>query len=213
MVQARVRRNDARILASTVAAASSNGWSGISLTQVGKGAGLTIQPVRSRYPSRESLAAAAWTEVAGPALQSAMSDTLASAGLLDRAPSEAEFSASMSRFAVPSVELRAAAEMVVVSSFEPVLREAVDATIVPAVRSWLDPDAAGGPVRAARRGYVLTLALGLLAAAFRPGIGDLDFAAEWRRLLAVLGADRDPVPLPDEPRPPHLAQPFRGALV
>lgn len=118
-----------------------------------------------------------------------------------------------SRFAVPSVELRAAAEMVVVSSFEPVLREAVDATIVPAVRSWLDPDAAGGPVRAARRGYVLTLALGLLAAAFRPGIGDLHFAAEWRRLLAVLGADRDPVPLPDEPRPPHLAQPFRGALV
>lgn len=133
-----------------------------------------------------------------------MGQGLSTAGLLDQAADEEAFSTAMDAFAMPSPEMRAAAEFAVVASFEPELEEAVAATIGTSVDAWLDPRAAGSPARAAKRGYLLALALGLLAVSHRPEIPDLDLAPQWHRLLAALGTERDPVRLPDEPRPPHL---------
>lgn len=206
MLQERVRRNYARIQAAAVEVASDRGWSGVTLAGVGKAAGLTIRPVRDRYPTRALLGAAAWTEVAGPALQAAMADAMTAAGLLDQPSDERAFASAMDAFARPRADLRAAAELAVVACFEPDLADAVAGTLGRSARSWLDPDAAGGPGGAARRGYLLAMALGLLAAANRPGIADLDLAPRWRGLLHALATEIDPVPLPDEPRPPHLAR-------
>jgi len=205
MLQARVRRNYARIQAAAVEVASSRGWSGVTLAGVGKAAGLTIRPVRDRYPTRSLLGAAAWTEVAGPALQAAMADALGAAGLLDEPSDAAAFAAAMEAFTRPKADLRAAAELAVVSCFEPDVADAVADSLRHSVRTWLDPAKAGSPALAARRGYLLALALGLIAVAHRPGIADLDLAPRWHRLLAALASEVDPVPLPDEPRPPHLA--------
>jgi AcrR family transcriptional regulator len=204
VLQARVRRNDARILASAVDLAAGVGWSGVTLAGVGRAAGLTISPVRDRYRTRGRLGAAAWTEVAGPALQSALAEALAAAGLLDQPADEGAFAAAMDALTIPKPDLRAATELAVVSCFEPDIGEAVAASLGAAARGWLDPARVGDPVRAARRGYLLALALGLLAVAHRPGIPDLSFGPQWRRLLAALGTDLGRVDLPDEPRPPHL---------
>jgi AcrR family transcriptional regulator len=205
VLQARVLRNEGRILSAAVHLASSIGWAGVTLAGVGKAAGLTIRPVRDRYPTRGALAAAAWNEVAGPALRDALAAALDSAGLRDQPAAESPFESAMHALAIPSAQLRAAAEFAVVSCFEPLLREAVDATLGVSVRTWLDPTAPEGPACAAKRGYLVALALGMLATAQRPGISEWDFGAEGQRLLAVFAAERQPIPLPDEPRPPHLA--------
>jgi AcrR family transcriptional regulator len=204
MLQARVRRNDARILASAVNLAAVGGWSGVTLAGVGRAAGLTISPVRDRYRTRGRLGAAAWTEVAGSALHSALAEALATAGLLDSPANEVGFANAMDAMTRPGTDLRAAAELAVVSCFEGDIAEAVAASLGTAMRTWLDPARAGDPARAAKRGYLLALALGLLAVAHRPGIPNLSFGPQWRRLLAALGTDLGRVDLPDEPRPPHL---------
>ena len=205
MLQVRVRRNEERILAAAVEMASNSGWAGVTLAGVGKAAGLTIRPVRDRYPTRGALAAAAWSQVAGPALHDALTAALDSAGLRNEPAAEVPFSSAMRAFALPGARLRAAAEFAVVSCFEPVLREAVASTLGASVRTWLDPAAAEGPSRAAKRGYLVALALGLLATAQRPGIPDWDFDPLWHRLLSIIAAHQAPVQLPDEPRPHHLA--------
>ena len=206
MLQARVRRNYARIQAAAVEVASDRGWSGMTLAGVGRAAGLTIRPVRDRYPTRALLGAATWTEVAGPAMQSALTDALTSGGLLDQPANEDSFSDAMDAFARPDGNLRAAAELAVVSCFEPELADAVTDSLGHSVRIWLDPAKAGSPVLAAKRGYLVALALGLIAMAHRPGLTDLDLAPQWRHLLTALAAKVAAVPLPDEPRPPHLAR-------
>lgn len=206
VLQARVRRNDARILAAAVDLAAGEGWAGVTLAGVGRAAGLTISPVRDRYRTRGALGAAAWTQVAGPALEAALESALSAAGLLDQPPDEPAFAAAMDALARPGVDLIAAAELAVVSCFEPELADAVATTLGAATRGWLDPVRAGSPARAAIRGYLLTLALGLIAVSHRPVTTALDLSPQWVRLLAALGTDRDPAALPDEPRPAHLAR-------
>ena len=206
VLQARVRRNDARILAAAVDLAAGQGWPGVTLAGVGRAAGLTISPVRDRYRTRGALGASAWTQVAGPAMESALAGVLAAAGLLEQPSDEPAFAAAMDDLARPGIDLLAGAELTVVSCFEPELAEAVAATLGTATRGWLDPVRAGSPARAARRGYLLALALGLIAVSRRPVMTGLDLAPQWVRLLSALGADQDPAHLPDEPRPPHLAR-------
>ncbi len=204
MLLARVRRNDGLILAAAVEVVANLGWGGLTLAGVGKAAGMTMRPVKDRYPSRPLLGAAAWTEVAGPALKSALADALASAGLLDHRADETAFAAAMDAFAMPSPELRAAAELAVVASFEPDLSEAVAATVGAPIHAWVNIQAAGSPTVAAKRGYLLAMALGLLGVAHRQGIPDLDLTPQWRRLRAALATECDPAQPQDEPRPPHL---------
>ena len=205
MVQVRVRRNGARILAAASETVSALGWSGVTLAGVGKAAGLTIRPVRDRYPTRALLGADTWTEVAGPALDEALRKALAFAGLLEQPADALEFAAAMEAMARPSHQVQAAAELVVVSCFEEDIRKAIDDTLVRQMAAWVDPEAAGSPARAARRGYLLALGLGLIATRHRPGLSALDLTAQWDRLLAALSTNMQPSPLPSEPRPPFLA--------
>jgi AcrR family transcriptional regulator len=221
VVQARVRRNDARILQAAVDVLASQGWAGLSLAAVGKTAGLSIRPVRDRFAIRGALAAGVWQERAWPALLDAFTQALRGAGLADASEAlvadatvhresdhtqadEQTFFAAMDAFARPNAELKAAAELAIIAEFQPELRSAVQQTATPLLHFWVDPNVAGGPTRAAKRAYLLALALGLLAASHRPSATTIDLHPFWRRLLRVIGLDRDPVALPTEPRPPHL---------
>lgn len=209
MVQARVRRNDARILAAGLDLIAAQGWSGLSLAAVGKAAGLSIRPVRDRFDSRGELAAAIWRESAGPALAAALTRSLTAAGLLGtpgegKSMDAAEFEAAQESLARPSTELRAAADLAVVATFEPELHAAVAESLGTTIRQWLDPADAGSAERAAKRGYLVALGLGLLAAAHRPGLTELDLQPMWRRYAEVLVVERAAVALPEEPRPPHV---------
>lgn len=116
----------------------------------------------------------------------------------------AEFAAAQESLARPSTELRAAADLAVVATFEPELHAAVAESLGTTIRQWIDPADAGSAERAAKRGYLVALGLGLLAAAHRPGIAELDLQPMWRRYAEVLVVERAAVALPEEPRPPHV---------
>ena len=209
MVQARVRRNDARILAAALDILADEGWAGLRLARVGKAAGLSIRPVRDRFADRAALAAQVWQESAGPALQQALTNCLAAAGLLHAQDGvtgvdETEFDAAMQVLARPSKELQVAADLALLASFEPQIQTVVAGSVGNVMSRWVSPQDAGTPQRAAKRAYLLALALGLIAASHRPGIDDLDLHPAWQRYAKVLAQDRQPVPLPNEPRPPHI---------
>jgi len=203
MVQARVQRNDARILGAVTRLSANQGWAEVTFSGVGREAGLSVRPVRDRYPTRALLGADAWVEVAGPALAETLNRALSTSGLLDGPVDEVAFAAVMDELTVPNDPLKAAAELIVVSCFEPDIRGAINTSLAVTLGDWLDPLAAGTPARAAKRGYLLVLALGLIATR-RPGVPDLDMHAQWRRLLAAFATNLAPTPLPDEPRPDFL---------
>ena len=203
MVQARVQRNDARILGAVTKLAANQGWAEVTFSGVGREAGLSVRPVRDRYPTRALLGADTWVEVAGPALAETLNRALSASGLLDGPVDEVAFAAAMDELTVPNDSLKAAVELIVVSCFEPDIRGAINASLAITLGDWLDPIAAGTPARAAKRGYLLILALGLIATR-RPGVPDLDMHPQWNRLLAAFATDLAPTPLPDEPRPAFL---------
>ena len=197
MTQARVLRNSERITRVAADALAEDGWSALAPTTVSRRSGLSPRAVSTRYPTRPDVGAAAWHAHAGPTLQATLTDILTASGLLDAPGSEADFVAVMRSVAQPSVDLLAAAELLVLARFEPVLREALDATLAPTVAQWCEP-VPGKITRAgaARRAYLLMVALGLIAAGRRPGAADLDLTDEITGLHRVLLNDLAPVRLP-----------------
>ncbi|MFM7146415.1 MAG: TetR/AcrR family transcriptional regulator, partial [Actinomycetales bacterium] len=194
MVQARVRRNDARILTAARQLLAGEGWAGLSLARVGKAAGLSVRPVRDRFADRGALAAAVWQGSAGPALQEALSRCLVAADLLPSQESVPAvgvhavgipsvgivhldvpaLEAALDALARPDAPLRAAADLAVLASFDERIRAVVAVSVGAVIARWVSPQDAGSPERAAKRAYLLALGLGLLAAARRPGIDTLD---------------------------------------
>ncbi|MBU6246098.1 MAG: TetR family transcriptional regulator, partial [Actinomycetales bacterium] len=76
-------RKRALILRAAVEVLSSHGWSGMTFAAVARASGLSPTPILARFPSRGFLAAAAWDEIAGPALHASLSEVLAAAGLAE----------------------------------------------------------------------------------------------------------------------------------
>ena len=68
--------------------------------------------------------------------------------------------------------MRAAIEVIIVAGFDPILRGALDATLLPHLRGWLTPGVDGlSPADAARRAYIATTALGMVVAGLQFGPG------------------------------------------
>lgn len=76
-----LERNRERIVGAVVEVLADAGWSGLTFSSVARVAGLSPRPVQDRFPDRWALAVAAWEQVTGPALESALQELLASAGL------------------------------------------------------------------------------------------------------------------------------------
>ena len=196
-------RNMERIQAAAIAVAAAEGWAHLTLAGVSRVAGLSIRPARDRYATRVRLACESWENIAGPALIEGLTRVLESAGLLDSDPDPLSFADSMERFARPEPALSAAAELAIVSLFEDDLRESLATSLLPTLDAWTNP-AQRGPEQAARIAYLLITCLGLLSVAMRPELDAVELGPEWSRILTVLGVERGPVALPDEPRPSHL---------
>lgn len=193
MTQARVLRNDARILDAGAAAAAEDGWAGLALSAVARRAGLSQRPVASRFVDRSALAASVWRERAAPALLESLQDALSSAGLLQAEASPHDFQASMQRLARPSDQLRAALELLIMASFDTGLADEVGRQAAAAATDWVTPrPGQTSRALAARRAYLLIVALGLVAVSRRPGAGSVVLAEQYERLLAALGSDASP---------------------
>lgn len=76
-----LERNRGRIVSAVVEVLADAGWSGLTFSSVARVAGLSPRPVQDRFPDRWALAVAAWEQVTGPALESALQELLDSVGL------------------------------------------------------------------------------------------------------------------------------------
>lgn len=189
MVQDRVIRNDARVLDAAVAAAADDGWAGLTLQATSRRAGLSVRAVQTRADDRDALAGWVWQDRAGPALIEAIASAMSCAGLLDEPGDVDAFCSVLGAMARPGTELRAAAELLIMAQFTSSLADAVARQGGPAVSTWCDP--ALGPI-SARRAWLVTLVLGLIAAGRRPGIDHLDLTDELARHFAALHAQVAP---------------------
>ena len=205
VAQARVLRNDALILDAALDATAQDGWPGLALTAVARRAGLSQRPVANRFVDRPELATAVWRERAAPVLLTALERALSTAGLIPGEASAAGFQAAMEHLARPDKALLSALELLVMSNFDPTLASEVKQGLAGEVLGWCTPQR-GKPTKAqaARRAYLLIVALGLVSVARRPGSEQVDLTEEFGSLFRALQADTSPQPLP-KAHLPHLA--------
>ena len=205
--QARSVANDARILDAVVERLDSGGWEETSLVQIARQAGLTHPAVLDRYDSRTTAVVDAWHQRLSPPLLEQLQHGIA---LLDGRVTEDDLMTVLEPFIYPDPRTRAAAEVILVSRYEPALADAVNSTLREDLEQWLTPRR-GRVTRAqaARRAFLLALALGCVAEGRRrlPTMTlDLDF--EMHTFAQALNARVFPVTLPTV-RATHLSEPPR----
>ena len=206
-VQARVLRNSELMLDAAMAILAEEGWAQLTIFGVARRMGLSERPVRNRVSTRSELAALVWRErVAGP-LTAALDhcrEGLDSACAREDTTPLAEALCLLNR-REPWQD--AAGELLILGHFLPDLALAIEDTVGVTVRSWLDETDAsiaanttgdGAAQRqAARLGYTLCLALGILLGSRleRSARVDLRRALD-PRIRALVAAD-GPCELPD----------------
>ena len=143
-------------------------------------------------------------------LRMALQDALTAADALDRGalraggPSAAWLAVAYERFLRPDAALRAATEFLVVSQFHEGLARLLRSSVGDTVSQWCSPSAVDAPL-AARRAYLIAVALGLLLARTRRSVAQMEIGGEAALQLQALSAVREPVTLPDT-RAKHLEE-------
>lgn len=209
--QARSLANDARILDAVVALLDSKGWEETSITGIAAQAGLTHPAVLDRYSDRAAAVVSAWDERIAPGFRGALAAVIAA---VDAQPVDGDtLLEALEYFVYPAPQTRAAAEILMVARYDAALDAAVDQSLGADLRQWLMP-VRGRLTRsqAARRGFAVGLALGVLVEA-RGRIPDVefDFRPEITNIAAALGSRTFPVRLPVA-RAEHLFEPPRFDL-
>ena len=191
--QARSIRNDERILEAAVRLADQEGWHGLLIARVAEAAGLSRRTVSDRVPDRQALATWVWSQRLAPVVIQALSrlieamtpDSPAGSPSLD----PQRLGHAIDAFTEPDEQMRAAAELLIVATFDPPLHLAVHDTVGTALAQWLTPTPGQvSAADAARRGYVISTALGCLLEARRQEGVRVDLTAEWEQLCATLTA-------------------------
>lgn len=203
--QARSVANDARILDAVVERLDSGGWEETSLVQIARQAGLTHPAVLDRYDSRTTAVVDAWNQRLAPVLVDALRRCMA---VLDERVQASDLAMALDPFVYPEPRMRAAAEVLLVSRYEPVIADAVAAAMRADLDTWLTPRRGRlTRAQAARRAFVLSLALGCALEARRrlPDL-PLDLHPDMELMSRALNARVFPVHLPSA-RATHLTEP------
>lgn len=189
--QGRAVANDARILDAAESVLADDGWEDTSVLRVAEHAGLSRRAVLSRYGDRAGVAAATWIERLSAPVIAALHAVVAARSQPAEADDSHALVTALEPFLDPSPTMRAAAEVLIVSSFQPDVNEAVQSTLTAPLNAWLTPTR-GGITRAdaARNGAVIALALGCLveARAYPDGI-DMEITADLAQLSSALHSD------------------------
>lgn len=195
--QARVLRNDQRILDGATELVVERGWSSFRLVTIGEACGLSKRPVMDRYADRSELAAALWRERLDPALTDALTALLAAGGQADGPVDPVALAEALDVFAHPDAQLRAAIEILIVSQFDAAIDAQVRGGLMQQLSEWCTPRA-GSVTRAnaARRAYLVMVALGLLMASGHSQAPGVDIGPRAAELAVALADDRRPASLP-----------------
>ncbi len=193
-VQERVLRHDALILDTTVELAAERGWPGVLFPRVTEATGLSERPLRDRYKDRLGLGQQVWWQRLESPVLEAMRDVIEVVPTDGGELSKGALAEVMRPFMEPDECFEAAAELIIVARYQPMMCTAVTGTLGQALSQWLNPDAKGmTPTLAARRAYLAALALGLLTYS-RATHGDLpDLSSVFARIAkAMNSATRSP---------------------
>ena len=198
--QQRAVTNDARILEAATAILADDGWEDTSVLHVADRAGLSRRPVLTRYGDRAGVATAAWRSGIDDELLDALRAVVAARGS-DRRPTDPQsLGTALAPFLDPSVRMRAAAELLIVSSFQPDVHQAVLSTLHAPLQEWLTPQRSRlSRSDAARHAFVIALALGcLLESRSYPDGLDIDLTAGLTQIAHALDHDVAPRRLPGD---------------
>jgi AcrR family transcriptional regulator len=194
-------QNDARVLNALHAVAHELGSTGLTLRNVADRAQLSRAAVSERYPSRSSMLTAVWSSGSGEALAEAVTALLAAHDPPKGATAPADrasIAAAWRRFSQPSPPLRSALDLLLTSPYDAELSAHVAATAGVHATGWTRHNGRSATRRAAaRRGYLIARALGLLAIGSMTDLCGVDFApGEWAieaALRTTVRASRLPV--------------------
>lgn len=204
--QARSIRNDAAIHDAVISLADTEGWQGMNLQRVAQAAGLSRPSVLTRYRGRSEAAAAAWSERLDGPVRHALAVVIEAADTAARSSEGSALRSAMRPFIDPSQDMRAAAELILVGRYDPMVRAALQASLVPALDTWLTPVPRSlTRVDASIRAYMCSVALGLLLETRRHCAADLDFTLEIDKMARASAEPGKESKLPPAPAP-HLDQ-------
>lgn len=186
--------------------AAEEGWGEFTFAEVARQAGTSRRPLQDRYSGRSELAAATWRESAEPVVRGILVEFLASAGLLHSQPDRERLVSVLDALAHPSLEVQAAVEFLIVAQFDDALKGALHETLGAEIARWCEPSDELAREEAAARAFMLSVALGLVLVARRPGVERIDIDHVADVLLRVLAS-----PVPAQPLPkmdsPHFHEP------
>lgn len=217
----RVRRTDRAIGAASVRVAAEEGWGDFTFARVAREAGTSRRPLQDRFADRVQLAASTWTDSVEPVMRGLVVEFLASGGVLHTDADRVRFVAVIDQLAHPSPEVQAAVEFLIVAQFERELGLAVQSTLGEEIARWCRPRE-GDLSRedAARRAFMLSVALGLVLVARRPGVERIDVERLADVLLRMIATPVTAQALPDldsphfhEPLPFDTGDPARDRLL
>ena len=197
----RTARNHEALLDAALRCLDDEGWAGLALGRVSRVAGLSISPARARFTDRNGLAAALWRERLADRLQGALADVVALVGHrgdVDAGPlTSARLASTLAPFVAPDQTMRCAVELVIVARYEPVVGTAVRESLDPVLHDALTP-IRGRLTRAdaARRAFLLMVALGLLLEGRRPEAARIDLSPVLRTMAEALSSPVAPARLP-----------------
>jgi AcrR family transcriptional regulator len=198
LMSPRVRRTDRAICAASFRVAAEQGWGEFTFARVAREAGTSRRPLQDRFAGRSHLAAATWAESIEPGLRGLLAEFLASAGLLQVEPDRDRLVSVLDALAHPSVEVQAAVEFLIVAQFDEALAAAVRSTLGDEIARWCGPrESELAREEAARRAFMVSVALGLVLVARRPGVDRIDVEHVADVLLRILATPVPSAALPE----------------
>jgi AcrR family transcriptional regulator len=195
--QARAQRNFESLLDAGVALLAEQGWAAFNRNQMAKRVGLSYRPVFDRFPDRIEMAAVVWRERLAEPMIAVLERVVDGAGLGTHPSDERRFVAAMADLAQPTQPLHAAAELLVIASYHPLLMAAIRADLGARLQAWCGAEVPSS--LAARRAYLTAVGFGLLLLARYPAADRLDLTDLMRGLLLPLHRPAVAQPLPPEP--------------
>lgn len=194
--QARVLRNDERILDAAISILADAGWGAFNVAAVARRANLSHPAVKDRFPGRPEAARRIWEQRLGPIFVERMAPVLTLAREDRNAVTATEMHEAFASWLHPDANLLAIAELLVGAHHDGVLRDAMDVTLGAPLREACTPAGTTSATMAAQRAYLAILAFGFTFLAHRTARRQGDYSREFEAIADALAHPTKPRDLP-----------------
>jgi AcrR family transcriptional regulator len=185
--RARVAQTDQAILNATIAILNRSGYAALTLNAIARDCGKSTTTVTKRFATPTESAAAAWRAHYGAIAVRDLQELLRHAGLLDEPGDPNALIGTLEALHQPNPDWRSISELLLISAFEPPLREAISHDLRGTTQRWCTPNPPHpNPILATQRAYVLILGLGLTLIGAHPNRDHGDIHSAFHTLQRAL---------------------------